>query len=99
MEHKLHSYIISSTENDQVPCFSDKIKEDIALDADVQFIWHLISADWDEEVSTTLLDMIISEWVKIRGFSYTSALIEAHEDNEKKTIQKSKGLRKQLQSN
>ena len=85
--------------SNDVPTFSDKVKEDICSDADVQFIWNLLSADWEEESSTTLLNMIISEWLKITGLSYTSAWVEKYKDTEKKTIQKSKGLRKQLQSN
>ena len=69
------------------------------MDPDGQFIWHLLSADWEEESSITLLKMIISEWVKIHGFSYTSAWIEKYKAAQKITIQRSKGLRKQLQSN
>ena len=69
------------------------------MDPNVQFIWHLLSSEWEEESGTTLLKMIISEQVKIRGFSYTSSWIEKYKASQKITIQKSKGLRKQLQSN
>ena len=98
MEHKLRAYITVLDANNDVPSFSDGVKEDIALDPDVQLIWHLLSGEWEEESSAALLKMIISEWVKIRGFSYTSAWVEKYKATEKKTIQKSKGLRKQLQS-
>ena len=73
MEHKLRAYIAVLDANNDVPSFSDEIKKDIALDSDVHFMWHLLSAEWEEESSTALLNMMISEWVKICGFSYTSA--------------------------
>ena len=89
MEHKLRAYITVLDANNDVPSFSDGVKEDIALDPDVQLIWHLLSGEWEEESSTALLKMIISEWVKILGFSYISAWVEKYKATEKKTIQKS----------
>ena len=59
---------------------------------DVQFFWSIIGADWDENCGSVLLQMLVSQWVKIRGFSFASAWIEKY----KTTIQKSKGVRKQL---
>ena len=99
MEQKLHMYIASMEAKKETPCFTEEIKEEIMMDPDVQFIWYLLSSEWEEESGTTLLKMIISEWVKIHGFSYTSSWIEKYKAAQKTTIQKSKGLRKQLQSN
>ena len=62
----------------------------------VQFIWYVISADWDEHISHHLLQSIITEWVKIRGFSLAGAWVEKYKSANKKTTQKSKGLRKQI---
>ena len=30
----------------------------------------MISADWEDASADTLLEMVVSQWVKIRGFSY-----------------------------
>lgn len=75
----------------------DKCVEKIMSDEDVQFIWSMMSADWADPSAAALLKMIISEWMKIRGFSYTSAWVEKFKSEHRKTIQKTKGLRKQLQ--
>ena len=99
MEQKLRMYIASMEAKKETPCFTEEIKEEIMKDPDVQFIWYLLSSEWEEESGTTLLKMIISEWVKICGFSYTSSWIEKYKAAQKTTIQKSKRLRKQLQSN
>ena len=40
--------------------------------------------------------MIVSQWVKIRGFSYAGAWVERYKAEQKITTQKSKGVRKQL---
>ena len=92
-------YIASMEAKKETPCFIEEIKKEIMMDPEVQFIWYLLSSEWEEESGTTLLKMIISEWVKIRGFSYTSLCIEKYKAAQKTTIQKSKGPRKQLQSN
>ena len=42
--------------------------------------------------------MIVNHWVKIRGFSYASAWLEKFKTAQKKTTQKSKGIRKTLTS-
>ena len=99
MEQKLRMHIASMEAKKEIPCFTEKTKEEIMMDPNVQFIWHLLSTEWEEEIRNTLLKMIISEWVKIRGFSFASSWIEKYKDAQKITIQKSKGLRKQLQSN
>jgi len=35
-----------------------------------------VSTDWEEEESDVLLQMIIEQWVTVRGFSFTSAFVE-----------------------
>ena len=61
-------------------------------------MWYLISADWDDDSSSQILDSIVAEWVKIRGFSLAGVWIEKYKAANKKTTQKSKGVRKQLLS-
>ena len=75
---------------------TDKVTRNIASGEDVQFYWSLICADWEEDSSEALLLMVISQYLKIRKFHYTSAKVEAFKMNNKKTTQKSKGLRKEL---
>ncbi len=71
----------------------------ILSNEDVLFLWSIVSSDWEEDSATALLDMVVKEWVKIRGFSLASAWVEKYKVARKQTTQKSKGLRKQLITN
>ena len=71
---------------------STKLKQN----EDVQFYWSMVSGDWDENVSEELLEEIVKLFTTIRGFSYASAWVEKYKTANAKTLEKSKGLRKQL---
>ena len=61
---------------------------------------YIPSGDWEDMNTTALLQMVISEWVKICGSSYASCWIETeYKSTQRKTLQKSKGVRKQLLAN
>ena len=75
-------------------CILTTCTERIKLNDDVQFTWCIISSDWAEASADALLEMIIHEWTKIRGFSYASAVQIRTTEN----YSKDKGIRKQLQS-
>ena len=79
-------------------CNLTKCVEGLTANEDVQCFWSLMSVDWTESCAEILLEMIVREWVKIRGFSLTSAYMETLKCQQQKTTQKSKELRKQLQS-
>ena len=92
MEKELRNYIKSPNP----PTFTKQVMNSISQTANVQFFWYLISSDWEENRAKALLEMIIEEWVTLRGFSYASAWVEKFKAKHKKTTQKSKGVRKQL---
>ena len=71
---------------------------EVSLDESVKSHWNTISAEWGEEESKVLFNMIVDLWVTMRGFSYTSTWMEHHKIETKKSVQKSKGLRKNLNS-
>ena len=62
--------------------------ESIAADEDVLLYWSILSVEWEEE--QIFLRMLIDLW----GFSF--AMMEMYKQAQKKTVQKSKGVRKQL---
>lgn len=64
-------------------------------DEDVRHYWSLVSANWSEE-ETSKLSLISKKWMNVRGFSSASAFVEKYKQATKKTVQKSKGLRKNL---
>ena len=56
--------------------------------------WSIVAADM---VGDELIKLIVEEWVKIRGFSFAGSWLELYKQrNKKKTLQRSKGIRKQL---
>ncbi len=75
-----------------------EVTEHITTDEDVLFGWSIVSASWGEEEAKVLLHMIAEHWMKMRGFSFASALVERYKQLAKKNVQKSKGVRKQLQN-
>lgn len=92
MEHELRKHLCTT----KVPTLNDHVKRTLVENEDVQFLRSLISADWEEASASVLLEMVVNQWVKIRGFSYASAWVEQYKTAQKKTTQKSKGVRKQL---
>ena len=71
-------------------------KEKVVEDEDVKSYWSNISINWTDEVATQLLNMMIDTWINIRGHSTAKAWLESYKLSQKKSVQKSKGIRKQL---
>lgn len=63
---------------------------------DVSFEWSLFGAGIDNEIEKELLEMIVSLYVTTRGFSLATSCIENFKKENKKMLQKGKGLRKEI---
>ena len=66
---------------------------------DVQFYWCIATADFeieDIDLQDLLLRMIAKLYLTIRGFSYASAWLEHYKQTKKKSIERSKSLRRDL---
>ena len=72
MEHELRKHL----RKNKAPTLNDGVKQALVVNEDVQFLWSMISADWEEASASTLLQMIVNQWVKIRGFSHVGAWVE-----------------------
>ena len=77
---------------------ASKATQDVIDDGDVQFYWSMLSANWEEDDGQTLLHMLVTRWTTLRRFSFASALMEKYKRKACKNVQKSKGVRKQLQT-
>ena len=75
-----------------------ELRKELKETESVQFIWSLISADWDDNSCSQILDSMVADWIKIRGFSLAGAWVEKYKAANKNTTQKSKSVRKQLLS-
>ena len=60
----------------------------------VQNVTRLLN--WDSASKDALLQLIVQHWVTVRGFSFSAAYMEKYKQKHKKTVQKSKGIRKTL---
>ena len=80
------------------PCIPADCIKSIICNDDIQFIWCMISSDWSEGSADALLEMVVHQWTKIRGFLYASAWMERYKCEQQKNVQKTKGIRKQLMS-
>ena len=52
--------------------------------------------NWNEDISNTAIDLIVDMWITIWGFAQANAWMELYKKEQKKSMQKTKGLRKQL---
>ena len=77
----------------------EAIKNEVGQSEDVLFHWCTVSAEWEVETDQALLELIIDLWITICGFSGTSGWLEKYKQRQKKTVQKSKGVCKNLLSN
>ena len=94
MELEIRKHLQSQSPQDVR--FKDKMTDNILKNDDVLFYWSMLSADWSEGNAEVLIHIVIELWITIRGFSYASAWMEKYKASQKKTVQKSKGVRKQL---
>ncbi len=74
----------------------ERIITDVLQDDDVLFHWSIVAANWLEEDAHELLKIIVDHWIAMRGFSFVSSFIEQYKREQKKTLEKSKGIRKNL---
>ena len=73
-----------------------ELKTSIVHSDRVQYFWKELSAEWEPEESEILFTMITDLWLTMRGYAYASAFMEMYKQETKKTVQKSKGLRKKI---
>ena len=95
--------IIRSVYNiDAVRTMTDGIKkelrETVITDEDIAFHWSTLSIEVEEAEGTVLLGMIVDLFITIRGFSFSKSLMEMYKQEAKKCTQKSKSLRRKLQT-
>ena len=83
MEYSIRNHILAAARSEL-----GDVKVQMTTNDDVLFCWSVLTASWSDEVTTTILEMIIDLWIVIRGFSMASALVERYKVTLKKTTQK-----------
>ena len=95
MEKELRCHLQPSNVSNDTDVKKRAVDSIISND-DVLLHWSILSGNWQEEEAGLLITMIIDHWITIRGFSFASAFMERHKQEHKKSLQKSKGIRKAL---
>ena len=97
MELEVKAYIASNTKQpaDRFN-LKDVLSKKLQSNVDIEYYWELVSENWGEKESSTLLSLIIDHWITVRGFAYASTWMEMYKNATKKKVQKSKGIRKTL---
>ena len=71
----------------------ERLTTALSSNDEVLFHWCMLTAEIEEIHAQTVLDMLVSLWVTIRGFSFASAFIEMYKQEKN---QRSKALRKDI---
>ena len=97
MEMEIRS-VLNTKKASETTGIKDEAIQKMYENKDVSFYWCTIAANWVDEEADALLRMMIEQWVTIRGFSYVSSFMEQYKKEHMKSVQKSKGLRKKINS-
>lgn len=85
---------------EKITSFDSHFKESVIAalksDDDVMYVWSQVTVEVDEAESKYLLDSIINLYFSIRGNSFVKSVMELYKLSAKRNIQKSKGLRKKI---
>ena len=95
MELEVKQYLSTSV-SACTPSLKSTLQDAVKINEDVLFYWAIISGNWGVEESKALFSMVVELWITIRGFGFTSSWMEQYKLRNKKSVQKSKGLRKTL---
>ena len=77
--------------------YKEHIEKCVLQNEEILFQWCMLTVDVDDTDGAVVLGMLIKFWITIRGFSFTGAWLELYKQRKKKTLQKSKALRKDIQ--
>ncbi len=75
-----------------------EVKKKIIEDLDVIEKWNVVSEDMEDGIQTMLVEKVVDLLITIRGFSFAGSYMELYKQKEKTNLQKTKGLRKKVQS-
>lgn len=73
-----------------------KIVDAILANEELLFQWTLLSANADDAVGMDILKRICELYLTVRGFAFSSSCMELYKDHNKKSLQKSKAIRKKI---
>lgn len=95
IEYAVRQHMRIENSGDMDSTFRSRLMNMVVTNDDVQFYWCL-TGDMEEEEGDMCLEMIVSKWITIRGFSFAASIMEQYKQLNKKGTAKSKSLRTKL---
>lgn len=93
-QHHLPSHLRQSTDHRKS---KESLIQAISSDKDVLSTWNTMAVDIsDENQANELLNLLIEQWITIRGFSLTATWLEQYKKASKQSTKKRKALRKEV---
>lgn len=93
-QHHLPSHLRQSTDHLKS---KESLIQAISSDKDVLSTWNTLAVDIsDENQANELLNLLIEQWITIRGFSLTATWLEQYKKASKQSTKKWKALRKEV---
>ena len=96
MEQHIRKYFKTSAASELNDGVKVQIVTDLMKNEELLFEWRFITAEFDENIATTVLERMIKLYVTIRGFAFAKSCLELYKQRHNRKIQKSKPLRKEL---
>ena len=96
IEEVVRQHLVVTAANTFTEGTREVILSAVMCSEDVLFQWCLLTADADDANGKDLLQMIVKLYITIRGFSFASSCVELFKKANKTTLQKGKGIRKEL---
>ena len=96
MEEVVREYLHVNNVSGMTDEFKVTVVSAMTESEDVLFHWCILSAETEEEDAKIVFDMLIDLWITVRGFSFASLWVELYKQEEKRSLQRSKALRKEM---
>lgn len=96
MEVVLKRFLCIEKVTDMDSKFKEVVFSAMRSDEDVVYVWSKITAEIGEAASKYLFNQIITLYFTIRGNSFSKSIMEMYKRSNTKTVQKSKGIRKKI---
>ena len=64
--------------------YNNKVVKSILSGDDVQFLWYMLLVEMVTREAEVVLEMLLTLWTTIRGFSFSSAWMELYKQKNKK---------------
>ena len=74
----------------------EQVENAVMENDDVLFHWCTLVTDISDTDAAVVLELLVKLWITIRVFSFASAWLELYKQSKKKSLQRSKALRKDI---